>query len=80
MIVRLIVFIALFFIGWWLYRKFVLFKETQSQKDQQSVKKESDENMVRCEKCQVFVPHSHAIFDDEKRPFCCKEHLDEFTS
>ncbi|MCV2403273.1 PP0621 family protein [Marinomonas sp. C2222] len=80
MIVRLIVFIAIFFTGLWLYRKFVAFKASQSAKKEQSDEKAPEENMVRCEKCQVFVPLSHAVLDDNKRPFCSKEHLDDFNT
>ena len=83
MIVRLIVFIAIFFIGWWLYRRFVAFKGSQSPtkaKTQESSKKdESQESMVRCEECQTFTPRSHAIHDQDARPFCSAEHLKVFN-
>jgi len=83
MIVRLIVFVAIFFIGWWLYRQFVLFKHNQSsakvQKQDSAQKNEPQENMVRCEECKTFIPRSHAIHDQEARPFCCEEHLKAFN-
>ena len=83
MIVRLIVFVAIFFIGWWLYRQFIIFKRGQSPqgtKTKDSSKKdESQESMVRCEECQTFTPRSHAIHDQEARPFCSAEHLKAFN-
>ncbi|UTV98301.1 hypothetical protein KDW99_13630 [Marinomonas rhizomae] len=83
MIVRLIVFVAIFFIGWWLYRQFVAFKRSQSPakaKKQDSTKKdESQESMVRCEECKTFMPRSHAIHDQEARAFCSAEHLKAFN-
>jgi len=83
MIVRLIVFIAIFFIGWWLYRRFVAFKgsqsPTQAKKPASSEKDEPQESMVRCEECQTFTPRSHAIHDQDARAFCCAEHLKAFN-
>ncbi|ETI62382.1 PP0621 family protein [Marinomonas profundimaris] len=83
MIVRLIVFVAIFFIGWWLYRQFVLFKGSKSpekaQKTDSAKKDESQESMVRCEECQTFTPRSHAIHDQDARPFCSAEHLKAFN-
>jgi uncharacterized protein len=83
MIVRLIVFIAIFFIGWWLYRQFTMFKGKQSptnqEKSEDSNKKETQESMVRCTECQTFVPQSHAIHDQDARPFCSTEHLKAFN-
>ncbi|BDX03369.1 hypothetical protein MACH16_21170 [Marinomonas pontica] len=83
MIVRLIVFVAIFFIGWWLYRQFIAFKRSQSPaeaKKQDSTKQhENQENMVRCEECKTFTPRSHAIHDQEARPFCSAEHLKAFN-
>ncbi|QRV24361.1 PP0621 family protein [Marinomonas foliarum] len=83
MIVRLIVFVAIFFIGWWLYRQFIIFKRGQSPQETKtkdsSKKDESQESMVRCEECQTFTPRSHAIHDQEARPFCSAEHLKAFN-
>jgi uncharacterized protein len=83
MIVRLIVFIAIFFIGWWLYRQFVVFKKgqspTKSKKQATDEKEASQESMVRCEECKTFTPRSHAIYDQEARAFCCTEHLRAFN-
>lgn len=83
MIVRLIVFVAIFFIGWWLYRQFVLFKGGKSpekaKKTDSAKKDESQESMVRCEECQTFTPRSHAIHDQDARPFCSAEHLKAFN-
>ncbi|RBP77923.1 hypothetical protein EBI01_19810 [Marinomonas rhizomae] len=83
MIVRLIVFVAIFFIGWWLYRQFVVFKRGQSpaeNKKQDSAKKDKpQESMVRCEECQTFMPRSHAIHDQDARAFCSAEHLKAFN-
>ena len=83
MIVRLIVFVAIFFIGWWLYRQFVAFKRSQSpeevKKKASSKKDEAQESMVRCAECKTFTPRSHAIHDQEARPFCSAEHLKIFN-
>lgn len=83
MIVRLIVFVAIFSIGWWLYRQFVAFKRSQapskSHKQDADKKNHTQESMVRCEQCHTFVPRSHAIHDQEARAFCCAEHLKEFN-
>ena len=83
MIVRLIVFIAIFFIAWWLYRKFITFKggqsPTKSEKAKSSKKEEAQESMVRCTECQTFTPRSHAIHDQDARPFCSEEHLKDFN-
>ena len=86
MIVRLIVFIAFFAIGWWLYRQFIMFKSRQSsatpeKKEKTKASKEEDkqESMVRCEQCQTFIPRSHAIHDQDARAFCSAEHLKAFN-
>ncbi|WP_137169930.1 PP0621 family protein [Marinomonas sp. FW-1] len=83
MIVRLIVFVAIFFIGWWLYRQFIIFKQGQSQQGSKnkgpSKKEASQESMVRCAECQTFTPRSHAIHDQEARAFCSAEHLKAFN-
>ena len=83
MIVRLIVFIAIFFMGWWLYRQFMLFKHGQSptknKKHSTDEKDNTQESMVRCEECKTFTPKSHAVYDTEKRAFCCQEHLESFS-
>lgn len=83
MIVRLIVFIAIFLIGWWIYRQFIAFKKAkapskQNQQDKASSKKDQDETMVRCEQCKTFTPRSHAIHDQDANAFCSKEHLQLF--
>ncbi|MCB5161346.1 PP0621 family protein [Marinomonas algarum] len=87
MIVRLIVFVAIFSIGWWLYRQFVAFKhsqapakKSQSQTGNAKTKPDQQEPMVRCEHCGTFVPRSHAVHDQEARAFCSNEHLKAFHS
>ncbi|MBJ7539102.1 PP0621 family protein [Marinomonas transparens] len=83
MIVRLIVFIAIFFIGWWLYRQFLAFKKAkkpiEDKKADSSAKSDAQETMVRCEECQTLTPRSHAIHDQDARPFCSAEHLKAFN-
>lgn len=83
MMLRLIVFVAIFFIGWWLYRQWVAFKQTKAptknQKQDSNTKDQSQESMVRCEECKTFVPRSHAIHDQEARPFCSADHLKTFN-
>ncbi|BFM48959.1 PP0621 family protein [Marinomonas sp. THO17] len=83
MIVRLIVFITIFFIGWWLYRQFVVFKgqktTSNTKKTKQKGTQAEQENMVRCLQCKTYVPLSHAIHDEQARPFCSAEHLKEFN-
>ena len=82
MIVRLIVFIAIFFIGWWLYRQFVNAKTNNAPSTQKKssgkAKKDDQENMVRCTQCQAFTPISHAVHDQDAKPFCCAEHLKDY--
>lgn len=84
MIVRLIVFIAIFFIVRWLYRQFVAFKKEQSSNKplntSKSKKDDNLESMVRCEACRTFTPKSHAVYDPTGRAFCCKDHLDTFNT
>ncbi|TYL47579.1 PP0621 family protein [Marinomonas sp. IMCC 4694] len=83
MMVRLIVFVAIFFIGWWLYRQFVRFTGRKSpekaQNTESTQKDESQERMVRCLECKTFMPRSHAIHDQEARAFCSAEHLKAFN-
>ena len=83
MIVRLIVFIAIFFIGWWLYRQFVVFKgqktSSKSKNNKQKDTQAEQESMVRCLECKTYVPRSHAIHDEQARPFCSAEHLKAFN-
>ncbi|MEL0637069.1 PP0621 family protein [Marinomonas sp. TI.3.20] len=82
MIVRLIVFIAIFVIGWWLYRQVLAFQRTKnpskSHSPSKTTEKDAQENMVRCEQCKIHVPRSHAIHDQEANAFCSKEHLQAF--
>lgn len=86
MIVRLIVFILIFMIGWWLYRLLsvsiqqkVAKNQSNSQKEKYSTEqKEKQEAMVRCEMCNTFIPQSHAIHDQKAKAFCSKEHLIEY--
>jgi len=83
MIVRLIVFVAIFFIGWWLYRQFVILKgkkaPTKHKKSSSESPSAEQESMVQCRQCQTYIPRSHAIHDQEARAFCCAEHLKAFN-
>ena len=83
MIVRLIVFVAIFFIGWWLYRQFIAFKRSQSpaeaQKQDSTNQLWNPQNMVRCEESQTFTPRSHALHDKEPRPFSRHAHFKTFN-
>lgn len=83
MIVRLIVFIAIFAIGWWLYRQILAFKQTQQNPSSKnspdsSAKGDQQEPMVRCAECKTYVPRSHALHDQDANAFCSKEHLQAF--
>lgn len=82
MIVRLIVFIAIFAIGWWLYRQVVAFQRAKlsnkPHSDTKTAEQDNQENMVRCTKCGIHVPQSHAIHDQDANAFCSKEHLQAF--
>ncbi|MFI8620293.1 MULTISPECIES: PP0621 family protein [unclassified Marinomonas] len=82
MIVRLIVFIAIFAIGWWLYRQVLAFQRAKLSNKPDSpantTKQENQESMVRCEQCKTHVPKSHAIHDQDANSFCSKEHLQAF--
>ncbi|MBJ7553709.1 PP0621 family protein [Marinomonas spartinae] len=82
MIVRLIVFIAIFLIGWWIYRQFIAFNRAKATSNMNRPKKgqttNDEEPMVRCEQCRTYVPRSHAVHDQEAHAFCTKEHLQLF--
>ncbi|REG84286.1 PP0621 family protein [Marinomonas pollencensis] len=82
MIVRLIVFIAIFAIGWWLYRQVVAFQRTKLSNKPDSAannaQPKNQENMVRCKQCNIHIPKSHAIHDQDANAFCSKEHLQAF--
>ena len=75
MIVRLIVFILIFFLLWWLFRRI---RALVSQRSEQVSKKESnttkDEEMVSCKVCGVYTPKSHAIKGSHGQFYCSKEH------
>ncbi|MGO3344929.1 MAG: PP0621 family protein [Marinomonas sp.] len=83
MIVRLIVFIAIFAIGWWLYRQVLGFQRAKPSNKSNSPSNNSgkdaqQESMVRCAQCKINLPRSHAIHDQDANAFCSKEHLQAF--
>jgi len=74
LIIRLLVFVMVFWAGWRLWQYWQGF-QNQRVEDQQG--KEGHESMVRCEQCGVHLPASEAIKSGSHH-FCCQEHRDEF--
>lgn len=75
LIVRLVVFILVFWAGWRLWQYWQGF-QNQGVEDQQS--QDGHESMVPCAHCGVHLPKSKAI-QSGQRHFCCVEHRDEFN-
>lgn len=70
MIIRLLLFILVFAIGWLIYRQI---KRSVGQK-KSTEKVQSSEKMVKCAQCGTHLPASHATYDHQQRPFCSEEH------
>jgi uncharacterized protein len=71
---RLLFWIALFALGWWLWRK-----ATRPAQPAGKAKTKADEQaapMVRCAQCGVHVPQTHAL-QDEQKWYCSRAHLEQ---
>ena len=69
---RLLFWIALFALGWWLWRK-------ATRPARPVEKPRADDQaapMVRCDQCGVHLPQSHAL-QDESRWYCSRAHLEQ---
>jgi len=76
LIVRLVVFVLLFWAGfriwqYWQAKQQLLGEKSSSQNN------DGSEIMVRCEKCQIHLPQGNAIKAGEYY-FCCQEHQESF--
>ncbi|MDG9853657.1 PP0621 family protein [Pseudomonas nitroreducens] len=72
---RLLFWIALFALGWWLWRK--------ATRPARTVDKPKGDDpaapMVRCAQCGVHVPQTHAL-QDESKWYCSRAHLEQDRS
>ena len=69
---RLLFWIALFILAWWLWRK-------ATRPARPAAKTPGDEQatpMVRCSKCGVHVPQGDAL-QDEQNWYCSRAHLEQ---
>ncbi|WP_459874038.1 PP0621 family protein [Halomonas shantousis] len=75
LIIRLIIFVLLFWAGLKLYR---MYREWQA--DREGLDRDSpptSERMVRCAYCRLHLPESESIHH-EALTFCCREHRARF--
>lgn len=88
LIIRLVIFILLFWVGFrlWQYWQNVanknqpnhtLSNQNQAKNSQNEASQEDSEAMVRCAKCKVHLPKSSALQAGEQY-FCSREHQDSF--
>ncbi|WP_448683757.1 PP0621 family protein [Pseudomonas nicosulfuronedens] len=69
---RLLFWIALFALGWWLWRK-----ATRPARTTDKPKGEDTAApMVRCTQCGVHVPQTHAL-QDQNNWYCSRAHLEQ---
>lgn len=69
---RLLFWIALFVLAWWLWRK-----ATRPAKPAAKAKADDQATpMVRCSQCGIHVPQSHAL-QDERNWYCSRAHLEQ---
>lgn len=78
MVIRLLVFILIFALLWYLLRTVRSLINQQTDKIQQKKQqpKTEEEPMVVCEVCGVYTPQSHAIKAGEKF-YCSQEHYQQ---
>ncbi|MBM6549676.1 PP0621 family protein [Marinomonas ostreistagni] len=74
MIVRLLLFILVFAVGWIIYRQFMKVLTSKSQTPAKKSEQPHEEAMVKCAHCGTFIPKNHAIYNHEQLPFCTLEH------
>lgn len=69
---RLLFWIALFVLAWWLWRR----ATRPSRPSPQEPREEETVPMVRCAQCGVHVPRSNAL-QDEQNWYCSRAHLEQ---
>ncbi|MFV3306632.1 PP0621 family protein [Pseudomonas sp. NY15181] len=69
---RLLFWILLFALGWWLWRK----ATRPARPSEPAPREEKTVPMVRCAQCGVHVPRSDAL-QDESNWYCSRAHLDQ---
>ncbi|MCG7601904.1 hypothetical protein MHM84_19345 [Halomonas sp. McH1-25] len=76
LIIRLVIFVVLFWAGLKLYR---MYREWKLSQDEETHRQQQLDNgrMVRCSFCRVHLPEDEAL-SQEGRWFCSREHRDRF--
>ncbi|WP_227370293.1 PP0621 family protein [Halomonas sp. M20] len=74
LIIRLIIFVVLFWAGLKLYR---MYREWQLERDTDQSRRLDDGQMVRCSYCRVHLPENDAVRQGDQW-FCSPEHRDKF--
>lgn len=78
LIVRLVVFVLLFWAGFRIWQYWQVHQKQDSQPNNKVNQSQGNsEVMVRCEKCKVHLPQGSAIKAGEEY-FCCREHQESF--
>ncbi|MCO7233774.1 MULTISPECIES: PP0621 family protein [unclassified Cobetia] len=77
LIIRLLVFAALFWAGLRLYRMYRQWKLSQDDYGNGNPAEREAQNMVRCAYCDLHLPENDAI-RHEALHFCCQEHQQHF--
>jgi uncharacterized protein len=80
LIVRLVVFVLLFWAGWRLWQFWL--QQQNNRLDQQDDQNKTSDNpstdtMVPCAQCGVHLPRASAI-ESGQHYFCCREHQEAF--
>lgn len=77
LIVRLVVFVLLFWAGWRLWQFWLQQQNNRLDQNAKSEDTEDSETMVPCAQCGVHLPKNTAI-ESGQRYFCCREHQELF--
>ncbi|TVU67635.1 MULTISPECIES: PP0621 family protein [Cobetia] len=77
LIIRLLVFVVLFWAGLRLYRMYRQWKLGQEHSEHGEPTERKAQNMVRCAYCDLHLPEDDAI-RHEALTFCCNEHQQHF--
>lgn len=77
LIIRLIIFVALFWLGLKLFRAWSAYQKQVEQEKAQQHAPPPDEQMVKCNFCGLHLPQSQA-HAHEALWFCCHEHQERF--
>ncbi|ADZ92292.1 PP0621 family protein [Marinomonas mediterranea] len=78
MIVRLILFLLIFFIGWTIYRQVSQYLSKQKTRNAKNSQSKPGEKMTPCAHCGTYVPESESIKDTQGNRFCSQGHLKQF--